>query len=188
MAHCWAVAEAVGSLQGAPLTVAEVQQALTDDGRRSAYTTVMTVMGRLVEKGLLRRSESFGRSGPGSSYRYWPAQSEAAFIAAASRERISALIATFGDVALAQFADALNTLDPERLAALARLGQDIHDIQAVELANPLESAPPAHTDGTAPSQVSVASTAHQPDEGSDVGSDVGSDEGETGGGRGEGQP
>ena len=126
MAHCWAAAEAAGDLDGAPQTVAHVHQVLTASGRRSAYTTVMTVMGRLVEKDLLRRSDSIGRSGPGSSYHYWPTQSEDSFIADASRQRVSALIATFGDVALAQFADALGALDPERLAALVQLGQSTH--------------------------------------------------------------
>jgi predicted transcriptional regulator len=123
MTHCWATATAAGALDGAPQTVADVQQALAAAGRRSAYTTVMTVMGRLVEKGLLRRSASLGRSGPGSSYRYWPGQSERDFLAAASHERVSALIATFGEVALAQFADALSALDPERLAALGALAR-----------------------------------------------------------------
>ena len=126
MAHCWAAAVAAGALDGAPQTVAEVHQALTASGRRCAYTTVMTVMGRLVEKGLLRRSEGIGRSGPGSSYHYWQTQDEDAFIADASRQRVSALIATFGDVALAQFADALGTLDPARLATLVQLSQSAH--------------------------------------------------------------
>lgn len=180
MAHFWATAVASGALDGAPKTVAEVQQALSAAGRRSAYTTVMTVMGRLVEKGLLQRSESSGRSGPGSSYQYWPAQSEAAFIAAASRERISALIATFGDVALAQFADALSTLDPERLAALAHLGQDIHDVQGTRPTTPLDPTAPAHADETVLGRASGTSAAPPPGQGPDDGDAGNADEGGSG--------
>jgi len=163
MRHCWARAEVAGTLNDAPQTVADVHQALAAAGRRSAYTTVMTVMGRLVEKGLLQRSAGLGRSGPGSSYRYWPAQSEADFIAAASHERISALIATFGDVALAQFADALGTLDPERLAALAQLGRPMPAIQTTAgTATPPGPAVPTETNESSPGSAGRTSSVPQP--------------------------
>ncbi len=159
MSHCWATAEAAGKLDGAPQTVADVHQALAAAGRRSAYTTIMTVMGRLVEKGLLRRSESIGRSGPGSSYRYWPAQRETDFIAAASQARVADLVATFGDVALAQFADALGALDPERLEALRRLGQGASDPQVNLTIRP----EPGAGDQAAPKQAHrTSSSRHQP--------------------------
>ena len=49
-------------------TVREVWQELRSEGKRLAYTTVMTVMVRLYEKGVLRRTKE------GKGYRYFPNQ------------------------------------------------------------------------------------------------------------------
>jgi predicted transcriptional regulator len=53
-----------------PYSVREVRERM-DYGRPVAYTTVMTVMGILHGKGVLRR-EKHGRA-----WRYWPAESKA---------------------------------------------------------------------------------------------------------------
>ncbi|GAA4425992.1 BlaI/MecI/CopY family transcriptional regulator [Georgenia halophila] len=50
-----------------PCTVREVHEALTE-GRRLAYTTVMTVMDRLAKKGVVNQERE------GRAYRYSPAQ------------------------------------------------------------------------------------------------------------------
>jgi len=54
---------------GAPVTTSETHHAVAPE---LAYTTVMTVLGRLHRKGLLDRATK------GRGYVYWPVQSEAA--------------------------------------------------------------------------------------------------------------
>ncbi len=79
-----------------------------------AYTTVMTVMGRLVEKRLLSR-EAVGRA-----YVYRAAKTEDEFLAEKSKDRVQALVADFGDMALAHFAEEIEHADPERIERLAK--------------------------------------------------------------------
>ncbi len=83
--------------------------------RPVAFNTVMTVMNRLVDKGLLRREERRG------SYRYSPRVDRQTFLARVSHDVAAALIHEFGDVAVAQFVAVLQEADPEKLAALERL-------------------------------------------------------------------
>lgn len=95
-------------------TVADVVDALkprTD----AAYTTVMTVMTRLTEKGLLKRRLQ------GRGYLYVPSQTREAYEEALSRARIRGLIKEFGDVAIAQFAEELRDVDPDRARRLGEL-------------------------------------------------------------------
>lgn len=94
-----------------PSTVREVTEALHD---RFAYTTVMTVLGRLYEKGLV------GREQQGKGYLYTPR-----FTADELRDRmakylVDELVDDFGDVALTHFAGALDRLSRARLARLRR--------------------------------------------------------------------
>lgn len=77
-----------------------------------AYTTVATVMNRLVEKGLLVRS----RSGKVDLYRSTYPSEE--FSRRAAVAAVQDLVREYGDVALAQFAAALEQADPERIARL----------------------------------------------------------------------
>lgn len=95
------------------VTVRDVVEAL----RRSpapAYTTVMTVMNRLVEKGMLRRRAD------GQSFRYAAAQSKEHFLQQSSRRVVETFVRHYGHVAITQFIDALDDVDPQRLAALRR--------------------------------------------------------------------
>lgn len=108
MAILWARGEA---------TVHDVVAALADR-HPVAYTTAMTVMSRLVEKGLLTRALQ------GRSYVYRPAMSREEFFAWVSGRIVQDLIADFGDVAIAQFLQAIETIDPARLQALRRLAGD----------------------------------------------------------------
>ena len=90
--------------------------------RSLAYTTVLTVMGRLVEKGLLTQHKM------GRAHLFRPAMSREAFAAAAAGQVIRSLVEDFGDIALAQFSQELNNLDPARLAALKTLlEEDTHE-------------------------------------------------------------
>lgn len=77
-----------------------------------AYTTVMTVMGRLADKGLLRRELS------GKTYVYIPALTPAEFASSVSQRLVESLVAEFGELAIAQFAAELERVDPERLRGL----------------------------------------------------------------------
>ncbi|MBI1881751.1 MAG: BlaI/MecI/CopY family transcriptional regulator [Chloroflexi bacterium] len=83
--------------------------------RPLAYTTVLTVMGRLVEKGLLTQHKI------GRAHLFRPAMSREAFAAMAAGQVIRSLVEDFGDIALAQFSQELDSLDLERLAALKAL-------------------------------------------------------------------
>ncbi len=77
-----------------------------------AYTTVATIMTRLVDKGALIRT----RAGKTDLYR--PVHDRAEFARRTAATAIDRLVDAYGDVALAQFATALENADPERLARL----------------------------------------------------------------------
>jgi len=93
------------------VTVREVLEALSTQ-RDLAYTTVMTVMTRLWEEGTLVRTAV------GKTYVYQAARNRQEFRAAISSTIVHDLVTDFGDVALAQFAQALEHVDPARLARL----------------------------------------------------------------------
>ena len=80
-----------------------------------AYTTVMTVLARLHEKGILHRV----KEGRGHIYR--PAVSEEELVERLSRQEIEQLLSRYGNVAVAQFASAMRDLSPQHLAQLRRL-------------------------------------------------------------------
>lgn len=96
-------------------TVREVLAALHADGRQLAYTTVMTVMGRLAEKGLLVRTLH------GKTHTYRAGVSRADFLRRSAATSVQQLVDSFGDLALAQFAARLDTLSPERRSQLEQL-------------------------------------------------------------------
>jgi predicted transcriptional regulator len=88
-----------------------------DAPKPRAYTTYMTILGRLHGKGLLERR----REGKTDVYRAVHTRSEYADLRA--RAEVAALVDTFGDVALGHFARQVADLDPERRAALERLAR-----------------------------------------------------------------
>lgn len=96
MSHLWAA--------GRPLTPAEVRDAL--DGRL-AYTTVMTILGRLWQQGLVERQRQ------GRAYAYRPVLSEAEL--AARRMRATLERASDREQALARFVDELSVKDARAL-------------------------------------------------------------------------
>ncbi|MGH2405039.1 MAG: BlaI/MecI/CopY family transcriptional regulator [bacterium] len=79
--------------------------------RKRSFNTVMTVMNRLTDKGLLRREDRRG------SYRYTPQVDRDTFLARISHDVAEALVHEFGDIAVAQFLDVLEDVDPQKLAA-----------------------------------------------------------------------
>ena len=84
--------------------------------REHAYTTIMTVMGRLHERGVLDRERR------GRQYIYRPTAPEGELIDRLSGLAVDRLVDRYGTAALRQFAVKLADLDPEtrrRLVALA---------------------------------------------------------------------
>jgi predicted transcriptional regulator len=96
-------------------TVREILDALDAAGRSLAYTTVMTVMGRLAEKGYLSREKL------GKSHRYRATMTREDFLRHAAARRVQSVIAEFGDLAIAQFLNEVSALPPERRRQLDRL-------------------------------------------------------------------
>ena len=74
--------------------------------RDIAYTTVMTVMSRLADKGVLKRQLD-----ENSAYIYQPSQDKKTFLAASSKKAINNLLNDFGEIAVAQFIDIIETND-----------------------------------------------------------------------------
>ena len=91
--------------------VAGTLESVTD----SAYTTVMTVMSRLAEKRLLARKLR------GRAFVYAPTLTRDEYDQTVSRQRVRTLIEEFGEVAIAQFAEELRSVDPERARRLGRM-------------------------------------------------------------------
>ncbi len=107
MARLWA--------SSTPLTVREVHENLE---RELAYTTVMTVLGRLAKKGLVRQERD------GKAYRY---------VAASSREQMAASL----------MLDALGDVGEDRTAALVAFVDQVGPEEAAALRAALGGEPPA---------------------------------------------
>lgn len=84
-------------------------------GEGANYKTVMTVMNRLVDKGLLqRRKES-------RAFVYTPTIAREALLENLSRQVLAGLLADFGPAAIAQFVNAVEETDRDKLRDLAAL-------------------------------------------------------------------
>jgi predicted transcriptional regulator len=86
-----------------------------------AYTTYMTMLGRLHNKGLLTR-----RREDKTDY-YRPVHTREEYADLRAQVEVAAVIDAFGDVALGHFARQMAELDPERRAALERLARGSDD-------------------------------------------------------------
>jgi len=82
-----------------------------------AYTTVMTTLGRLADKGLLVAEASVGKR----AYDYRSAGTPEQFLAAASHREVQQVLDRYGDAALAEFAASLDALTPEQRRRLEEL-------------------------------------------------------------------
>jgi len=96
-------------------TVRDVHESLTSRRKELAYTTVMTVMSRLAEKGFLERTAE------GNAYRYRPTVGRAHFVADASREVFAGLAQDLQGSVMSAFVDRLGESESETLEELARL-------------------------------------------------------------------
>jgi predicted transcriptional regulator len=99
-----------------PQSVGEVRDALNRSGARTlAYTTVMTILVRLHEKGYLARQKE------GRRYTYVATVDETSLRAQVGRRELSRLIERYGVGSVAGFAAELGEGDlADRLARLAR--------------------------------------------------------------------
>lgn len=96
------------------LSVREVHVSLTQQGSRVAYTTVMTVMSRLAEKGLLSRRLV------GRGYMYVAKVDSKHAVFQATEDFMHSLEGEFGALALVHFADSLPKLDPDLVKRLRK--------------------------------------------------------------------
>lgn len=98
-------------------TVRDVLTVLNRGAKERAYTTVMTIMSRLLRKGLLTRTRN------GKSDLYRPVMSREEYSHARAEAEVASLIDEFGDVALAHFAEQVGKLDRKQLRALRALAE-----------------------------------------------------------------
>jgi predicted transcriptional regulator len=104
MEAVWAAGEA---------TVRDVHERLNAAHRELAYTTVMTVMSRLSEKGLLDKQKD------GAAYVYVPAMSKEEFTRRTVGTVLSELLEDFTAPAMSQLVDFVGEQDEAALEALA---------------------------------------------------------------------
>ena len=97
-------------------TVKRVMEALNRKAEPPrAYTTYMTVMRRLDDKGLLKRERSGRRD------TYTPTLSRDEYRDRRAGAEVRGLVDRFGDAALTHFARSLSALDPAHQRRLRRL-------------------------------------------------------------------
>ena len=113
-----AVAKYLGNQQAAVMAIvwergsATVREALEQMGGKVAYTTVMTMMVRLYERGLLERRPD------GRGYRYRATKTREEFVSQLAGALLQRLVDDFGDAALAQILGRADELDVTRAAQL----------------------------------------------------------------------
>jgi predicted transcriptional regulator len=93
------------------MTIKDVQQVL-DREKVTNFNTVMTVMNRLVEKGILQKRVE------GRSSLYQPVQTRVEFLNTRSKEMTTELMDEFGNVVVSHMLDALEDVDDELVAKL----------------------------------------------------------------------
>ncbi len=99
-------------------TVREVLEALNRGPKQRAYTTIMTIMSRLSDKGLLARE----RRGKTDVYRAFTSRED--YLQARAEAEVDAVVQQFGDLALSHFARQVDGLDAQRLRRLRELTSD----------------------------------------------------------------
>ncbi len=82
-----------------------------------AYTTVMTTLNRLADKGLLQVT----KVAPNQAHEYRARGGVAEFLTSSGRGEVDRLVERYGDAALAAFADRLDRLSPSTREALKKL-------------------------------------------------------------------
>lgn len=83
--------------------------------RQIAYTTIMTIMARLVNKGVLVRHLN------GSSYLYKPKVTKEQFVARAVHGIFSSAVSTLGEGVLAHFVKEIQKISPKKRQELLKM-------------------------------------------------------------------
>ena len=112
------VIEVIWSSKKKPVTVREIYEILKKQ-TKIAYTTVMSTMNRLYEKGLLDRRIERGKGG--LYYVYWPKVGEQNFKKSAVRQVISSLLRNFGEIVTSCFIEEAATSEEELKALREQL-------------------------------------------------------------------
>jgi len=84
-----------------------------------AYTTVMTTLNRLTDKGLLLIESRLRKQAHG----YHSAGGPEQFLTRESRDEVERLFDRFGDAALAAFSERMDALEPGQRERLRQLGK-----------------------------------------------------------------
>lgn len=93
------------------MSIKDVQRILGQE-KMTNFNTVMTVMNRLVEKGILQKRAE------GRSSLFKPVQSRIDFLNAQSKEMTHELMDEFGNVVVSHMLDALEEVDEDLVAKL----------------------------------------------------------------------
>lgn len=101
-------------LSKSPISVKSVHETIIKQ-RKAAYTTIMTIMGRLTSKGLLKRR------GEGKAYLYQPVYSKDKFLTRVTRQIIKNFVSNFGDTAIAHFAQEVEKIPAAKRQELLKL-------------------------------------------------------------------
>ncbi len=110
------VMEAVWALGRA--TVHDVHGQLAAADRELAYTTIMTVMSRLADKGLLTKRKN------GAAYLYLPVATKEEFTRRTMGTVLSELLDDFTAPAMSQFVELVGEQDEAAIEALAKAIED----------------------------------------------------------------
>lgn len=81
---------------------------LMNKSKKSAYTTVSTILVRLYQKGLVKRKEQ------GKGYVYLPTISKEVYTKRLAKGFLSRFITSFGNVAIASFAESIEDLPSDK--------------------------------------------------------------------------
>lgn len=107
MRHVW---DAAGK---EPVFVRQIFKLINKE-RQIAYTTVMTIMNRLEEKGLLKREKD------GKAYLYTPQTSQQKTVKSLVHQTMQSLVNQFGHEAITAFADELQQLPEDELKKIIK--------------------------------------------------------------------
>ncbi len=89
----------------------------THEARPLAYTTILTIMGRLYAKRILQRERNHRTDVYRARY------SREQYTEARAAAEVQALVDEFGEMALVHFTRQVQNLDPEHRAALRRIAR-----------------------------------------------------------------
>lgn len=94
------------------LFIKDIQTILEQQDKPINFNTVMTVMNRLVDKGILRKTAA------GRASKYTPVQSKEEFLEGQSKELSQELLQDFGPLVVSHMFDAMEEVDPKLLEQL----------------------------------------------------------------------